>query len=115
MRYKLTVRLLEEDKAFFGPGVVQLAEHVEKGMSLRQAALAMGMAYSKAWRIVTEFQTATGFPLIECQRGGLGGGGSVLTTEGKRLLDGYRDFIKKATDQCDRLYNECLVECMPRR
>ncbi len=108
MNYKLTLRLLSDGKAFFGPGVMCLADHIENGLSLRQAAQEMGMSYSKAWRIVTDFEALAGFPLVRSRRGGSGGGGSDLTPEGKRLLDGYRAFLKKATKQCDRLFEECL-------
>ena len=115
MKYKLTLRLLNDDQPFFGPGVMQLAERIEKGLSLRQAALDMGMAYSKAWRIMNDFETATGFPLVLSQRGGNGGGGSILTSKGKRLLDGYREFLAKATEQCDHLFKECLAGQVTRR
>lgn len=112
MKYKLTLRLLNNEKAFFGPGVVQLAERIEKGASLRQAAMDMGMAYSKAWRIINEFEEATGFPFVLRQRGGSGGGGSVLTPKGRRLLNCYRQFREKATEQCDRLFDEYLADCL---
>lgn len=110
MRYTMTLRLLQDGKRFFGPGVVQLAERIENGLSLRQAAQDMGMAYSKAWRIMNDFESATGFPLVHRKRGGSGGGGSTLTPQGQRLLDGYRLFREKAFKQCDRLFAECLGE-----
>lgn len=109
MRYKLPLRLLSDNKAFFGPGVMQLAGLIERGLSLRQAAQEMGMAYSKAWRIMNDFEAATGFPLVHRQRGGSGGGGSVLTPKGKRLLGGYREFVERATGQCDRLFAEYIL------
>ena len=115
MKYKLTLRLMCADKAFFGPGVMQLAERIEQGLSLRQAAQDMGMAYSKAWRIMNDFEAATGFPLVFSRRGGSGGGGSILTQEGKRMLGGYRKFLKKTTEQCDRLFKECFAGQMIRR
>ena len=94
---------------------MQLAEYVEGGMSLRRAALEMGMAYSKAWRIMTDFEAATGFPLVVGRRGGSGGGGSELTPDGKALLDGYRTFLEKTNRQCDRLFQEFQARVKPRR
>lgn len=113
MEYTLTLRLVQNGKRFFGPGVVQLAERIEKGLSLRQAAQDMGMAYSKAWRIMNDFEAAVGFPLVLRKRGGSGGGGSTLTPQGQQLLDGYRQFLEKAGEQCDRLFAECLANITP--
>lgn len=114
MRYKLKLRLLSDyGVVFFGPGVMDLAERIDRGLSLRQAAQEMGMAYSKAWRIVNEVESAIGVPLLSSQRGGNGGGGSTLTPEGKALMEGYREFVEKATGQCDRLFEECLAGRLP--
>lgn len=104
MQYKLTLQLTYEDEPVFGPGPMRLAELIEGGYSLRQAALAMGMSYSKAWRILGGFEKAFGFPLVASQRGGAGGGGSALTSEGERVLKKYREFQDRARKQCDQLF-----------
>lgn len=54
-------RKTEEDPAYFGRGVADLLHGIEKYHSLNQAAKEMGMAYSKAWRIVGEAEQALGF------------------------------------------------------
>ena len=51
LSYRNTVRLFAGEKCF-GPGVAQLLRHVQEFHSLRSAAKAMNMAYSKAWTIV---------------------------------------------------------------
>ena len=51
LSYRNTVRLFAGEKCF-GPGVAQLLHHVQEFHSLRSAAKAMNMAYSKAWTIV---------------------------------------------------------------
>lgn len=104
MRCKMTLKLLEGDQAFFGPGPLRLAELIDGGMSLRQAAIEMGMAYSKAWRVIRDVEAALGFPLIERRRGGPGGGGSALTGEGRRLMENYRRFEETMRGQCDRCF-----------
>lgn len=53
-------RKTEEDPAYFGRGVADLLHGIEKYHSLNQAAKEMGMAYSKAWRIVGEAEQALG-------------------------------------------------------
>lgn len=108
MHYKMTLRLLEGGKPFFGPGVMELAEYIEQGLSLRQAAGKMGMAYSKAWRIITEFEDAAGYPLVEMRRGGAGGGGATLTAEGAAFVKNYREFQERTRRFCDGLFQECF-------
>lgn len=70
----------------FGCGVAQLLEGVRDLHSLNRAAKQMGMAYSKAWRIMKEAEAQVGSALILRD----GARGSTLTEEGARLLGVYR-------------------------
>lgn len=79
---------------FFGEGPARLLRGVEKQGSLRSAAMAMEMAYTKALKLVKQAEAALGYPLITRTTGGKDGGGSVLTPEGRRWLfqyEAYRD------------------------
>ena len=58
----------------YGPGTQRLLVLVVQTGSLHQAAKQMGMAYSKAWRIVKDAEDHFGFKLLERQIGGVGGG-----------------------------------------
>ena len=88
LRYHLTVRLYRQDKSF-GPGPMRLLRGVEEGGSLHQAVEAMGMSYSKAWTLLRKLEKEWGFTLLDRQPGGPKGGGSVLTPEGRDLLERY--------------------------
>ena len=46
----------------------------------------MGMAYSKAWRIVRSAEEALGCKLLDSTIGGRHGGGAALTEEAEALL-----------------------------
>lgn len=105
--YKLSVRLFTEDKCF-GPGLATLLALVRERRSLRAAAAEMGMAYSKAWRILRDCETALGFPLLDSTTGGKNGGGAVLTPKGERLLADYEDFCRGLTAQADVLFQSHL-------
>lgn len=85
---KLIFRIYGDEKCF-GPGIATLLCKVKQFHSLRQAALDMGMAYSKAWTIIHRAQECLGFPLLELKTGGKSGGGASLTYEGERLLASY--------------------------
>lgn len=84
---------------FFGEGPCRLLRCVEKTGSLRAAAMEMGMAYSKAIKILKQAEESLGFPLTRRSTGGKDGGGSRLTPEGKRWLrqyEAYRDACVKS-------------------
>ncbi len=101
---KAVTRLTFLDDAgekFFGEGPCRLLKAVEETGSLRSAAASMGMAYTKALRILKQAETALGFPLTERTTGGRDGGGSRLTMEGKRWLQTYeacRDACREANE-----------------
>lgn len=91
LRLAVTLRLLDgEGRRRFGPGVAALLEEVREKRSLRAAAGSMGMAYSKAWRIVRDAEESLGYKLLDSTIGGRHGGGAVLTKEAETLLAAYR-------------------------
>lgn len=74
-----------ESNSMFGPGVAALCKGVRESGSLYAAARSMGMAYSKAWRIMKDTEAALGMQLLNRN----GAHGSDLTKEGNQLLDAY--------------------------
>ncbi len=105
--YKLSVRLFTEEKCF-GPGLATLLALVRERHSLRSAAAEMGMAYSKAWRILRDCEAALGFPLLDSTTGGRHGGGAALTPRGERLLADYEAFRRDLSAQADALFQAHL-------
>ncbi len=91
---------------FFGEGPARLLRGVEEYGSLRSAAMAMEMAYSKALRLVKQAEAALGYPLITRTTGGKDGGGSVLTPEGKIWLAKYEAYRNACIRENGRLYRE---------
>ena len=91
LRLAVTLRLLDgEGRRRFGPGVAALLEEVREKRSLRVAAASMGMAYSKAWRIIRTAEEALGCKLLDSTIGGRHGGGAALTEEAEALLSAYQ-------------------------
>ena len=99
----LTLRLFTDRKCF-GPGVAALLHGVEARRSLRGAAQAMEMAYSKAWRIVREAEDQLGFKLLSSSAGGRNGGGAVLTPEGARCLAAYDAYCAALRQQAEAAF-----------
>lgn len=83
---RLTILGTDEEKpGGFGYGCVQLLRGVDEEKSLNRAAKRMGMAYSKAWRLLNEAEDQLGCKLLN-RNGALG---STLTPEGRRAMEGY--------------------------
>ena len=94
----------DEGERFFGEGPYRLLCAVETEGSLRAAAASMGMAYTKALRLVRHAEEALGFPLTQRTTGGRDGGGSRLTPRGKEFLDKYAAYREQCTQACRGIY-----------
>lgn len=82
----------------FGPGMCQLMHEVDRLGSMSKACKSLGMAYSKAWKIVNRAEADFGFKLFISTSGGINGGGMVLTPEGRELMEKFEAFEKKARE-----------------
>ena len=91
-----------ESRSVFARGIMQLCVGVSELGSLNAAAKRMGMAYSKAWRIVKDTEAAFGFPLLNRD----GAHGSTLTPEGEALVGIYRDLNKLAQKETEAHFAE---------
>jgi len=105
----LSIRLFRQDKCF-GSGVAELLRQVEQHHSLRGAALAMKMAYSKAWTIMRKCEEELGFPLLVYATGGRHGGGASLTPQAVALLAAYDQYCEKLHNASDALFADIFQE-----
>ena len=105
------VYLLDDDKQrFFGEGPYRLLTAVEENGSLRAAAMSMGMAYTKALRLLRHAEETIGFQLTVRAAGGRDGGGSQLTPEGKEFMQKYAAFRERCAEANSRIYSEIFGE-----
>ena len=75
----------------------------EKG-SLNAAAKSIGMAYSKAWRIIKETEAALEIQLLNRD----GAHGSSLTDEGNKLLDSYLEIAKRVQEAAEKEFHRLV-------
>lgn len=107
LRLTVTLRLLDDEgQRRFGPGVAALLSEVREKRSLRAAAASMGMAYSKAWRIVRDAEEALGYKLLNSTIGGRHGGGAALTEEAEALLSAYQALREEVAAFAQERYQE---------
>jgi molybdate transport system regulatory protein len=104
MKIAYKVWLDNHGKAF-GEGPYELLRRVEKTKSLHQAAHQMGMAYSKAWRLISTMEQRLRVPLLERKAGGHSGGGSWVTPQGKDLMKRYGFFQKDVKASLEKIYH----------
>lgn len=106
---KPTIRLsitnpASESGSVFGRGIANLCLGVRKAGSLNAAAKGMGMAYSKAWRIIKETEAALGIQLLNRD----GAHGSTLTEEGDALLDAYISIDAQLQKDAEKAFKTIL-------
>ena len=106
---KPTIRLsitnpASESGSVFGRGIANLCLGVREAGSLNAAAKGMGMAYSKAWRIIKETEAALGIQLLDRD----GAHGSTLTEAGDKLLDAYVAIDKKLQEDAEKEFARIL-------
>ena len=95
----------DSERAWFGPGRIELLEQIDRYGSIAKAAKAMGMSYKSAWEALNEMNAAEGEPLAIRSTGGSGGGGTCLTPKGHEYIRIYRElqtFQQKLFDLLER-------------
>ena len=74
---------------------LELLERIDASGSISAAANTMGMSYKAAWQAVESINNLSEQPVVERQTGGRHGGGTALTTYGRRLVAAYRRLEKE--------------------
>jgi len=106
---KAVTRILfldDEDQKFFGEGPFRLLRGVEQTGSLRASAMQMGMAYTKALKLLKNAEKALGTQLTMRTSGGKDGGGSRLTPEGEEWLNKYEAYRDACVQANRKLYQQ---------
>ena len=87
---KLRLRMACEGDDAFGPGKAQLLESLLETASLNRTASGMKMSYVKALALVRAMNAHFREPLVVLTRGGAQGGGTQVTTAGRKVLAEYQ-------------------------
>ncbi len=101
----------DNNEKFFGEGPYRLLRGIDEKGSLRATAMDMGMAYTKALKLVNNAEKELGFKFITRVTGGKSGGGSRLTEEGREWLDRYEKYRDACLKENERLYREYYGDC----
>lgn len=96
----------------FGSGLARLLELVETAGSLSRAAKLEGMSYRHAWGEIRKAEEHLGTSLLVRNKGGKGGGGSYLSSEGRRLLRVFDRMEERTRIYADKQFAELLSKDM---
>jgi molybdate transport system regulatory protein len=97
-RLGITLRLHVGDTIAIGPGKADLLSAIAASGSISAAARSLGLSYRRAWVMVDSMNSSFERPLVATTKGGDGGGGAHLSTEGKDVLAAYRTMVAAAHD-----------------
>lgn len=107
MRIDMSLRLCDEQgQKIFGKGVAQLLRFIDSEGSMNLAVKKMGIAYSKAWKILHNAEEKLGMEMVAKQSGGRHGGGSTLTSQGREFLERYEAFDRESRAAVEDIYKK---------
>jgi len=89
--YKLWLET-EDGENILGDGKWKLLQAVEETGSLKGAMEKLNLSYRKTWDNLKKIEDKLGFSLINRVRGGLDGGYTTLTEEGKIIVKIFSQF-----------------------
>ncbi|MHC4546838.1 MAG: winged helix-turn-helix domain-containing protein [Planctomycetota bacterium] len=108
-RFKLWLST-EDAEGAFGDGKWRLLKNIDAKGSLRAASQLLHISYRKAWGDLKKAQQCLNVPLVEKQRGGIQGGQTALTEEGKKWVQAYARFRTDIEKAIDKAYEKHIKE-----
>lgn len=87
MKIQSRIWIQKEGKSYLGSGRIELLKLIESEGSISKAAKKMHMSYKAAWDNLNQINELSKTPLIESSNGGVGGGGTSLTDEGRKAIE----------------------------
>lgn len=94
LKYKIWLET-NEKAGVLGDGKWRLLKAIDETGCLTDAMKKLGLSYRKTWDNLVKIEETLGFKIVEKQRGGASGGKTVLTKEGKAIVDAFDKFHQK--------------------
>ena len=94
----------DQGKVIFGAGRLSILAAVVRCGSINAAAKSLNMSYRAVWGKIKDSERRLGTPLLVRQVGGTSGGGSELTSFGKRLVTKFAELQNNAEIEAEHLF-----------
>ena len=101
---------LAREMPFFDSRVAVLLTLIDETSSVRTACQRMQISYSSGWNLIRTLESQLKFPLILRSQGGIGGGMSILSEDGRKLLQLFNDYQNELRTQADVLFGKYFKE-----
>lgn len=101
---QVRVTICDAEGRLFGKGPCELLGAIQQHTSVRQACQALGLSYTKAWRMIRRLEQGFGQPLILRHSGGKHGGGAGLTPFAQELLNKYQQLEARVSGYAKEEY-----------
>jgi len=82
----------KEENGILGDGKWQILKLINEKGSMKAACDELGYTYRRTWGNLKKIEQFFGFPLLKKQRGGSDGGRTLLTPQGKKLVQAFDNF-----------------------
>lgn len=105
IRIRSKIWLEVDGQPFLGDGRLRLLRAIASAGSINAAAQMLGISYRKAWSQVQEMEKH-GIPLVECEKGGSGGGRSVITAQAREILSKFDEVQQGLHQMIDARFNQ---------
>ncbi len=83
------LEIVKNGRSFLTQKRITLLKLVKQKGSINAASKTMKMSYQQAWHFIQEMNEISPLPLVVRQRGGIHGGGAVLTRFGEKAICEY--------------------------
>jgi molybdate transport system regulatory protein len=110
MNVRTKVWLTTDNRHAFGAGLARLLQNIERYGTLSRSAKETGMSYRHAWNLIKNAETHLEKQLIVKYPGGVGGGRSELSRDGRRLLNAFSHLTRDVARYADSRFSELLGE-----
>ena len=97
----------------FCPGVCQILQEIERTGSIKDAAAAIGRSYRFVWGKLKSVEAALGQPLVETRVGGSQEKRSVLTEDGRSLMEEFIQLRQELFDLMDNQFATRIARSLP--
>lgn len=91
------------ENKFLGGDRISLLEKIDELGSITKAAKAVGISYKTAWDTINMINNLAEKPLVDRSAGGKGGGGTILTAEGKKVINQFKTIQEEHRKFLDNL------------
>jgi molybdate transport system regulatory protein len=108
MNVRTKVWFTIDSRYAFGVGLARLLQNIERYGTLSRSARETGMSYRHAWNLIENAESHLRKRLIVKYQGGVGGGRSELSPNGRCLLKAFRHLNQDVARYANSRFSELI-------